>query len=131
MEKYSFTQGRFIASAFDEDQFPHMRTTQGKTMPEIAIVGRSNVGKSSLINALLKSTLAKTSSIPGKTQSINFFSIDERLALVDLPGYGYAKVSLDVKEKWSALIEAYLKTRTSLRLILFLLDSRRTPTEQD
>lgn len=126
-----FKQGEFIAAAFEADQFPRMQTSRNTQIPEIAIVGRSNVGKSTLINSLLGKKLAKTSSTPGKTQSINFFSIDQQLCLVDLPGYGYAKVSHEIKEKWAKLIEAYLNSRTSLRLILFLIDARREPTEQD
>lgn len=132
MKKYAFLRGQFVASAYREDQFPTILDTCRKAMIEIAIVGRSNVGKSSLINSLIKGQkLAKASSTPGKTQSINFFSIDDQLVLVDLPGYGYAKVSKHIKEKWSALIETYLHIRKSLHLILFLLDSRRDPTEQD
>lgn len=101
-------------------------------MPEIAIVGRSNVGKSSLINHLLRNKkLAKTSSTPGKTQSLNFFTVDEKLVLVDLPGYGFAKVSSEMKEQWSQSIEAYLDRRKNLKVILFLIDSRRTPSPDD
>jgi GTP-binding protein len=84
-----------------------------------------------LINHLLKSKLAKTSSLPGKTQSINFFSVDEQLALVDLPGYGYAKVPKQVRGQWAGIIDYYLQNRTTLRLILFLIDARREPTEED
>ena len=132
MDKFSFFQGQFIASAYETDQLPLLVMENGSPMPEIAIVGRSNVGKSSLINSLFKGQkLAKTSATPGKTQSINFFSIDQKLALVDLPGYGYAKVSLQLKAKWALLIENYLKSRKTLKLILFLMDSRRTPTEED
>lgn len=101
-------------------------------MTELAVIGRSNVGKSSLINSLFKGQkLAKASSTPGKTQSINFFVVDQQLLLVDLPGYGYAKVSKELKEKWSLLIETYLQGRKSLRCVLFLIDSRRLPTDQD
>jgi|SRR5579862_1075652 len=132
MKKYAFNHGQFIAAAFEENQFPSLPISRGEAMPEIAIVGRSNVGKSSLINSLFKGQkLAKASSTPGKTQSINFFNIDQQLVLVDLPGYGYAKVSKEIKEKWSVLIETYLHTRKSLQLILFLIDSRREPTEED
>ncbi len=132
MKKVPFTQAQFVASAFDNKSFPIMTTLGGSPMPEIALVGRSNVGKSSLINHLLRnSTLAKTSSTPGKTKSINFFSIDEQIALVDLPGYGYAKVSKEIREQWSGMIDHYLQNRTSLKLILFLIDSRRDLTEED
>jgi GTP-binding protein len=132
MKKIPFTQAQFVASAFDLRSFPKLITSGGNPMPEIALAGRSNVGKSSLINHLLKnSTLAKTSSTPGKTQSINFFSIDDQVALVDLPGYGYAKVSKDVQTKWSGMIDHYLQNRSMLQLILLLIDSRRNPTDED
>jgi len=132
MKKIPFCQAQFIAAAFDEKSFPKMLTSGGNPMPEVAIVGRSNVGKSSLINHLLNnSTLAKTSSTPGKTQSINFFSIDEAIALVDLPGYGYAKVPKVLRKQWTSMIDFYLKNRPMLQLILFLIDSRREPTEED
>jgi GTP-binding protein len=131
MKKIPFTQAQFIASTFTREGFPRLLTSGGNPMPEIAIVGRSNVGKSSLINHLLRNKLAKTSSVPGKTQSINFFSVDERIALVDLPGYGYAKVPKQVREQWSDIIDNYLQNRTTLRLILFLIDCRREPTEED
>jgi GTP-binding protein len=131
MKQLPFSECQFIASAFAIDELPMMKNPEGKSMPEIAIVGRSNVGKSSLINALLGKKIAKTSATPGKTQSINFFSVDKRLAIVDLPGYGYANVSRQRKEKWSKLIDAYLHKRTSLFLLLFLIDCRRLPTEED
>lgn len=132
MKKIPFGQARFIASAFDIKSFPKMTTLSGNPMPEIAFVGRSNVGKSSLINHLLRnSTLAKTSSTPGKTQSINFFSIDDKLGLVDLPGYGYAKVAKNIREEWSGMIDHYLESRPTLRLILLLIDSRRELTQED
>ena len=131
-QSYHFSEGKFITSAFSKEQFPHQRDAHGNALREIAIVGRSNVGKSSLINSLLrKQKLAKTSSTPGKTQSNNFYLVDHTLFLVDLPGYGYAKVPITVKEKWTQLIESYLKNRTALQLILFLLDSRHEPTEED
>lgn len=132
MKKVPFTQAHFVAAAFDRESFPKMMTQEGRPMSEIALVGKSNVGKSSLINHLLKSgKLAKTSSTPGKTQSINFFSVDGLLALVDLPGYGYAKVSQELRSKWSDLIDHYLHTRSTLQMILLLIDSRREPTEED
>lgn len=131
-KKYPFKEAVFCCSAFKTDQLPTLKTLLNEPVSEIAIVGRSNVGKSSLINHLLNNrTLAKTSSKPGKTQSINFFLIDKELALVDLPGYGYAKVSKDMREEWGAFINTYLETRKNLKLILFLIDIRRTPTEED
>ncbi|SRR5581483_1400176 len=132
MKKIPFAQARFIASAFDIKSFPKMTALSGNPMPEIALVGRSNVGKSSLINHLLRNSfLAKTSSTPGKTKSINFFSVDDKLSLVDLPGYGYAKVAKNVREEWAGMIDHYLETRSTLRLILLLIDSRRELTEED
>lgn len=132
MKKIPFLKAEFLLSAYRADQFPQIVISRGEKMPEIAIVGRSNVGKSSLINSLFKGQkLAKASSTPGKTQSINFFKVDEQLILVDLPGYGYAKVSKEIRETWSVLIEDYLHARPSLSLILFLIDSRREPTEED
>jgi GTP-binding protein len=131
LKEIPFTQAQFVASAFNQESFPRLFNSGGNPMPEVAIVGRSNVGKSSLINHLLKSKLAKTSSVPGKTQSINFFSVDEQIALVDLPGYGYAKVPKLVREQWAGIIDSYLQNRPTLRLILFLIDSRREPTEED
>ena len=131
MKKIPFKNASFFCSAFQDDQLPTLRDASKRTLPEIAIVGRSNVGKSSLINHLLNRVLAKTSSKPGKTQSINFFLIDDALALVDLPGYGYAKVSKEIREEWGAFINTYLEKRTSLKLILFLMDIRRIPSEED
>lgn len=130
MKKVPFTQAQFVASAYQQDSFPKMIIPSGP-MPEIAIVGRSNVGKSSLINHLLKKDLAKTSSTPGKTQSINFFSVNEQIALVDLPGYGYAKVPKQVRAQWTEIIDDYLQHRSTLQLILLLIDSQREPTEED
>lgn len=101
--------------------------------PEIALAGRSNVGKSSLINKMVnRKALARTSSTPGKTRTINFYSInDDSLYLVDLPGYGYAKVSKDEKVKWGRIIEEYLYERENLRLVILLVDSRHEPTSDD
>lgn len=131
-KKLPFKSALFVGSAFTEEQLPSLASANGKEMSEIAIVGRSNVGKSSLINHLLNNkSLARTSSTPGKTQSINFFVVDDTVALVDLPGYGYAKVSKTLREQWGGLIERYLKGRLNLAMILFLIDSRRTPTPED
>jgi GTP-binding protein len=112
----------FITSAVKPGQYPEARH------PEVAFAGRSNVGKSSLINALVnRKRLVKTSSTPGRTQLINFFSINERLFLVDLPGYGYARVPESVRRKWGPMIETYLKGRETLKAVVLILDIRRTP----
>lgn len=101
-------------------------------MPEIAVAGRSNVGKSSLLNHLFQhKSLVKTSSVPGKTQMINFFTLNESLAFVDLPGYGYAKVPVNLRKKWGPMVREYLEKRPQLKLILFLFDIRRMPNEED
>lgn len=115
----------FIGSYQELSRMPKDR------LPEIAFVGRSNVGKSSLINHLCRQKIAKTSSVPGKTQLINFFKINRKFYLVDLPGYGYAQVALSVKKNWEKFIELYLQQRETLRVIFLLLDIRRVPNEQD
>lgn len=123
---------KFVCSAFTPEQFPNLVDLRGQPMKEVALVGRSNVGKSSLINHLFDDrSLAKTSSTPGKTQSINFFTIEEGTAFVDLPGYGYAKTSKKVRQEWAYMIDHYLEKRLQLSLVLILLDSRHPPTEQD
>ena len=101
--------------------------------PEIAFAGKSNVGKSSLINTLLnRKSLARTSATPGKTQTVNFYRINQgELYFVDLPGYGYAKVSLDFKAKWGPMVERYLRGSKTLLSVFLLIDSRRTPSEED
>ncbi len=119
-------RAEFVKSAVWPPQYPP------PTLPEIAFVGRSNVGKSSLINVLVgRKNLAKTSNSPGRTQLINFFSINENLSFVDLPGYGFAKVSQSVKKNWGEMVEAYLKERQSLALVVFILDIRRDPSKDD
>ncbi len=101
-------------------------------LPEIAFAGRSNVGKSSLINAILnRKSLARTSSSPGKTQTINFYEINEEFFLVDLPGYGYAKANEEVKAQWGKMIERYLTGSKSLKGIFLLVDIRHEPTAND
>ena len=103
-----------------------------ENIEEIAFVGRSNVGKSSFINAFLgRKSLAKTSSTPGKTRTINFYNIDNKFRLVDLPGYGYAKVSKKEREKWDKLINEYLHDRENLKEVFLLVDIRHEPTDLD
>lgn len=100
--------------------------------PEIAFAGKSNVGKSSLINSMInRKSLARTSSSPGKTQTINFYNVNEALYFVDLPGYGYAKVSVAIKEKWGKMIEKYLEKSKQLKLIFLLIDIRHEPSAND
>ena len=100
--------------------------------PEIAFAGKSNVGKSSLINGLLnRKSLARTSSSPGKTQTINFYNINKELYFVDLPGYGYAKVSMEIRNKWGKMIEKYLNTSKQLKTVFLLIDIRHAPGEND
>ena len=119
-------KSEFVTSAVTKDQYPESE------LPEIAMVGRSNVGKSSLINMLLnRKNLARTSGTPGKTQLINFFDIDGKFTLVDLPGYGYARVSKEQKKTWGKIIETYLQTRTNLLEVFLLVDLRHKPTQED
>lgn len=116
----------FIKSAFEQAHW----TTDG--LAEISFLGRSNVGKSSLINSLLsRKGLARTSNTPGRTQSINFFLINERFYFVDLPGYGYAKVSKTMRADWGVMAEEYLSEREELKLSIQLIDARHKPTRLD
>lgn len=102
------------------------------SLPEVAFAGKSNVGKSSLINGLMnRKSYARTSAQPGKTQTINFYNINEALYFVDLPGYGYAKVSKETKEKWGKMIERYLRGSAQLRLVFLLIDIRHEPSAND
>ena len=102
------------------------------TLPEIAFAGKSNVGKSSLINALMnRKSYARISATPGKTQTINFYNINNAMYLVDLPGYGYAKVTQEVKEQWGKLIERYLHGSKRLRAVFLLIDIRHEPSAND
>ena len=120
------TSAEFIKSAFEKRHW----TTDG--LPEIAFLGRSNVGKSSLINSLLlRKALARTSNTPGRTQSINFFLINERFYFTDLPGYGYARVSKTMRADWGKMAEEYLADRDELALCVQLIDSRHGPTPLD
>lgn len=132
MKKLKFAQAEYIKSALAPDSWPTFKNLQGNTPTEIAIVGRSNVGKSSLLNHLFQNNkLAKVSSTPGKTNTLNFFKVDNEIILVDLPGYGYAKVSKQIKETWAGHLDLYFQTRQELTLILLLIDIRRIPTEED
>lgn len=100
--------------------------------PEVAFAGKSNVGKSSLINALMnRKSLARTSAAPGKTQTINFYNVNEAIYLVDLPGYGYARASEEIKAKWGKMIEDYLHQSQEIRAVFLLIDIRHNPTEND
>jgi len=120
------TSAQFVKSAVWPPQYPPA------IMPEIAFVGRSNVGKSSLMNTIVgRKNLAKTSNTPGRTQLINFFTINEKVSFVDLPGYGFAKVPRSVKKDWGDMMEAYLRERQSLCLVIFIMDIRRDPNADD
>ena len=121
-----------IKSAEFKGAFVDWHNLPETDLPEIAMAGRSNVGKSSLINKILnRRNLAKSSSTPGKTRTINFYLINQSFHLVDLPGYGYAKVSKAEQQKWGQIIENYLKNRKQLRGVIHLLDIRHEPTEND
>lgn len=126
------SQAEFIKSAIVPRDYPRICNKKGKLLPEVAIVGRSNVGKSSLLNHLFGTKhLVKTSSTPGKTQALNFFRFEDRLAFADLPGYGYAQVSHTVSQGWGPMVHHYIEQRDTLQLILFAFDIRRLPTEED
>ena len=116
----------FIISAVGEKQFPK------DDLPEFALAGRSNVGKSSLINTIVnRKKLARTSQQPGKTQTLNFYLVNEDLYLVDVPGYGYAKVSKQQRAKFGEMIQDYLETRADLKGMVLLVDARHNPTKDD
>lgn len=119
-----FQNPKFVKSVTSASDIP-----TNSRAKEIAMVGRSNVGKSTLLNNLVQAKIAKTSGTPGKTQALNYFFINEQLTIVDLPGYGFAQVPLAEKKKWQGLIEAYLNKIP--QLLLFLLDIRRIPSDED
>ena len=121
-----FEKQEFIISAYKLPQLPK------DNIPEIILCGRSNVGKSSFINSLFnRRDLAKTSSTPGKTRSINYYLIDDKFYFVDLPGYGYAKTSLKERESWGKLLSKYIKTSKNIKLAFHFVDSRHGPTDLD
>lgn len=121
-----YIDAKLLATAVRPEQYPDT------FVPEIAFAGRSNVGKSSLINCLVnRNKLARTSSSPGKTATLNFYDIGGRYRLVDLPGYGYAKVSKTEQEKWAAMIDRYLSNRYNLTAVIQLVDSRHKPSADD
>lgn len=126
-EEYLNTHNASILlSAANQSHYPK------DDLPEVALAGRSNVGKSSFINTLLgRKNLVRTSSKPGKTQLLNFYNIDDKLRFVDVPGYGYAKVSKKERAKWGKMIEEYLVTRDNLRVVVSLVDFRHEPSSDD
>lgn len=120
------TSAEFIKSTFQPQDYPP------DSLPEVAFAGKSNVGKSSLINTLVnRKKLAHTSSTPGRTQSINFFRINQKITFVDLPGYGFAKVPLAIKRQWKPMVETYLQSRKNLSLVVVILDCRRESSSDD
>ena len=117
---------KFICSAVTPEQYPPAN------LPEVAFAGRSNVGKSSLINKILnRKKLVRTSKTPGRTQLLNFFEINDVYRFVDLPGYGYAKVPVEVQRRWRPMVETYLTSRSNLKGMVLLLDIRREPSQED
>lgn len=123
---------KFVKSAVKASGYPTLKDTNGDSLPEVAVAGRSNVGKSSLLNNLFQvKGLVKTSATPGKTQLLNFFDVNEQVVFVDLPGYGFAKVPPAVKKQWGPMVQTYLNDRENLKLVLCLLDIRRIPNEED
>lgn len=122
----NINNAKFVISAVSPTQYP------GESIPEFALAGRSNVGKSSMINKLMnRKSLARISSKPGKTATINFYNIDNAMHLVDLPGYGYAARSKEDTKEWGNMIETYLSSRPQLVATILLVDSRHKPTEDD
>lgn len=122
----NLNNARYELTAVKPDQYP------GSSIPEVAFAGRSNVGKSSIINTLLnRKGLARVAATPGKTREINFYNIDDCMYLVDLPGYGYASVSKEKKLTWGEVIETYLNLRLQLKLLILLVDIRHKPSDDD
>ncbi|AKN56086.1 GTP-binding protein EngB [Heyndrickxia coagulans] len=120
------TEAELVISAVRQEQYPEGH------LPEIALAGRSNVGKSSFINKMInRKALARTSSKPGKTQTLNFYKIENKLYFVDVPGYGFAKVSKKEREKWGRMIETYMTSRKQLKTVVLIVDVRHPPTNDD
>jgi GTP-binding protein len=120
------TQADIVISAVSPSQYP------SGNLPEIALAGRSNVGKSSFINKMInRKSLARTSSRPGKTQTLNFYIINEKMHFVDVPGYGFAKVSKTEREAWGKMIETYITSREQLKAVIQLIDVRHAPSKDD
>lgn len=120
------TSAEFIKSALKRSDYPE------ESLPEVAFAGKSNVGKSSLINTLVnRKNLVRTSSSPGRTQMLNFFRINNQIHFVDFPGYGFAKVPVQVRAQWKPMVENYLKYRKTLKTVVVLLDARREPSSDD
>jgi GTP-binding protein len=125
-------KAEFIKGAVRPADYPKSVQPGAQGLPQVAFAGRSNVGKSSLINRLVgRKGLAKTSSTPGRTREINFFTVNDRLIFVDLPGYGYAKVSKAMRQKWGPMVENYLTENPLLKLVILILDIRRDPGEEE
>lgn len=132
MKKLVFKTVSFATSCAQFSKCPAFKDDQGKLIFEVAVAGRSNVGKSSLLNHLFRiKNLVKTSQKPGKTRLLNFFKVDDDAIFCDLPGYGFAQVSEKMRASWQEMMEPYIEKRDSLGLVLLLLDIRRVPSEQD
>ena len=128
----TFKNPQFVTTAVAADGYPVLKNPQGKLLPEVAVAGRSNVGKSSLLNHLFGvKGLVKTSATPGKTQALNFFNVNDQVVFVDLPGYGFANVPMSTRKKWGPMVQGYLNNRPQLALVFFLFDIRRVPNEED
>lgn len=125
-KKMKINQVKLIISAVSQKQYPD------DSLPEIAVAGRSNVGKSSFINKMVqRKKLVRTSGKPGKTRTLNFYKLNEDFYFVDVPGYGYAKVSKEERAKWGRMMEEYFQTRMNLNLVILITDIRHQPTKQD
>ncbi|MFA6916380.1 MAG: ribosome biogenesis GTP-binding protein YihA/YsxC [Parachlamydiales bacterium] len=132
MAKFNLQGVQFVASAPSVEKLPTVRDESGNVLPEVAVIGRSNVGKSSLLNMVFNTkSLVKTSSTPGKTRAINIFALKDTVAFADLPGYGYAAVSNEIQKEWAPMIKGYFERRKGLTVTLFLFDIRRDPNEED